>query len=249
MPPAARHSGRGPGNSRIRSRARRGTIVSVTNAAPCRTKEETMNRDLGVWTYEDCALVLIDYQNEMFEVIRSETPADLVELNVRLLAKTAKAFDMPIVLSTVGVKYGFNGPTLPSVLSELDGIEPIDRTSMNAFEDVAFSEAVKETGRQRLIIAGLHTEICLTFASVQALKDGYDVLYVTDAVGGRSQVAHSIAIARLAHAGAVPATALAVLTELFRDWRSPLAKNALEVIEWYFTEVPNVSKAIGVDVW
>jgi len=193
-------------------------------------------------------LVLIDYQKEMFEVIRSETSADLVELHVRLLAKTAKAFEMPIVLSTVGVGYGFNGPTLPSVLSELDGIEPIDRTSMNAFEDQAFREAVEATGRKRLIIGGLHTEICLTFATVQALKDGYDVMYVADAVGGRSQVAHGTAIARLAHAGAVPATALAVLTELFRDWRSPLAKQALEVIEWYFTEVPKVSKAIGVDV-
>ncbi len=136
---------------------------------------------LGVWTSADCALVLIDFQREMFQSIRSETGVDLVELHVRLLAKTAKAF-------------------------------------------------------------------CLTFASVQALQDGYDVMYVADAVGGRSQVAHSIAIARLAHAGAVPATALAVLTELFRDWRSPLAKNALEVIEWYFTEVPKVSKAIGVDV-
>ena len=73
-----------------------------------------MNSDLGVWTYDDCALVLIDYQKEMFEVIRSETGADLVELNVRLLAKTAKAFDMPIVLSTVGVGYGINGPTLPA---------------------------------------------------------------------------------------------------------------------------------------
>ena len=207
-----------------------------------------MNKELGVWTYEDCALVLIDYQKEMFEVIRSETSADLVELNVRLLAKTAKAFGVPIVLSTVGVGYGFNGPTLPSILAELDGIEAIDRTSMNAFEDRAFSEAVKQTGRKRLIIAGLHTEICLTFASVQALKDGYDVMYVADAVGGRSQVAHSTAIARLAHAGAVPATALAVLTELFRDWRSPLAKNALEVINWYFAEVPKVSKSVGVDV-
>ena len=76
-----------------------------------------MNKELGVWTYDDCALVLIDYQNEMFEVIRSETRADLVELHVRLLAKTAKAFGMPIVLSTVGVEYGFNGPTLPSILS------------------------------------------------------------------------------------------------------------------------------------
>ena len=147
-------------------------------------------KDLGVWTADDCALVLIDYQNEMFEVIRSETSADLVELHVRLLARTAKAFGMPIVLSTVGVGYGFNGPTLASILAELEGIEPIDRSSMNAFEDEAFREAVKATGRKRLIIAGLHTEICLTFATVQALKDGYDVLYVTDAVGGRSQIAH-----------------------------------------------------------
>ena len=208
----------------------------------------TATNALGVWTSADCSLVLIDFQKEMFQSIRSETGVDLVELHVRLLAKTGKAFNMPMVLSTVGVQAGFNGPTLPSILAELPGVSVIDRTSMNAFEDRAFSDAVQKTGRKRLIIAGLHTEICLTFASVQALKDGYDVMYVADAVGGRSQVAHSIAIARLAHAGAVPATALAVLTELFRDWRSPLAKNALEVIEWYFTEVPKVSKAIGVDV-
>jgi nicotinamidase-related amidase len=73
-----------------------------------------MNKELGVWKYEDCALVLIDFQKEMFEVIRSETDASLAELNVRLLARTAKGFDMPIVLSTVGVELGFNGPTLPS---------------------------------------------------------------------------------------------------------------------------------------
>ncbi|MDX6564240.1 MAG: hypothetical protein QOD65_4054 [Gaiellales bacterium] len=205
-----------------------------------------MNKELGVWTYEDCALVLIDYQKEMFEVIRSETDADLVELNVRLLAKTAKAFDMPIVLSTVGVAYGLNGPTLPSVLSELEGIEPIDRSSMNAFEDEAFREAVKATGRKRLIIAGLHTEICLTFASAQALKDGYDVMFVTDAVGGRSQVAHRTGIERLSHAGGVPTTALAVTTELFRDWATPLASPALGVIYWYFTEVPKITAGVGV---
>src|SRR6478672_9306907 len=179
-----------------------------------------MTKELGVWKAEDCALVLIDYQREMFEVIRSETNADMVELHARLLAKTAKAFDMPIVLSTVGVGYGFNGPTLPSILDELEGIEPIDRTSMNAFEDQAFREAVEATGRKRLIIGGLHTEICLTFATVEALKDGYEVLYVTDAVGGRSQIAHRTGIERLAHAGAVPTTALAVVTELFREGAS-----------------------------
>jgi nicotinamidase-related amidase len=205
-----------------------------------------MTNDLGVWTADDCALVLIDYQKEMFEVIRSETGADLVEMHVRLLAKTANAFDVPIVLTTVGVATGFNGPTLPPILSELDGIDPIDRMSMNAFEDEAFSEAVKATGRKRLIIGGLHTEICLTFASVQALKDGYDVMYVTDAVGGRSQAAHRTAIDRLAHAGAVPTTALAVTTELFRDWASPLAGAATDTIYWYFREIPRLTDDVGV---
>ncbi|MDX6608602.1 MAG: hypothetical protein QOF85_527 [Solirubrobacterales bacterium] len=205
-----------------------------------------MNKELGVWTHEDCALVLIDFQKEMFEVIRSETDAALVELNVRLLARTAKGFGMPIVLSTVGVELGFNGPTLPSIVSDLDGVEPIDRTSMNAFEDDAFRAAVEATGRKRLIIAGLHTEICQTFATVAALKDGYEVLYVTDAVGGRSQVAHRTAIERLAHAGAVPTSALAVTTELFRDWASPAAAAAQEVIYWYFREAPALTEEVGV---
>jgi nicotinamidase-related amidase len=112
-----------------------------------------MNRDLGVWTDENSALVLIDYQNEMFETIRSETSAELADLNVRLLARAAKAFNMPVVLSTVGVKYGINGPTHASILSDLPGVEPLDRTSMNAFEDRAFSDAAKKsssaTGRRR----------------------------------------------------------------------------------------------------
>src|SRR5258706_8211545 len=166
-----------------------------------------MNSELGVWTADDCALVLIDYQKEMFEVIRSETSAEMVELHVRLLAKTAKAFDVPIVLSTVGVGYGFNGPTIPSLLSELDGIDPIDRTSMNAFEDEAFRAAIEATGRKRLIIGGLPTQICLALATRSALHVGYDVMFVADAVGGRSQAAHRTSIDRLSHAGAVPTTA------------------------------------------
>jgi len=205
-----------------------------------------MNSELGVWTYQDCALVLIDYQKEMFETIRSETKADLVELNVRLLARTAKAFNMPIVLSTVGVQYKINGPTRPSILAELPGLEPIDRTSMNAFEDDAFRGAVAKTGRKRLIFGGLHTEICLTFATVQALKDGYTAMFVTDAVGGRSQTAHRTGIERLEHAGAVPNTSLAVLTELFRDWVSPQADKAREVINWYFAEIPKITTDVGV---
>ena len=205
-----------------------------------------MTRDLGVWTYENSALVLIDYQKEMFETICSDTSAELADLNVRLLARAARAFNMPIVLSTVGVKYGINSPTQASILADLPGVEPLDRTSMNAFEDRAFREAVKQTGRKRLIFGGLHTEICLAFAVVEALKNGYEAMFVTDAVGGRSQTAHRTAIERLSHAGAVPNTALAVLCELFRDWTSPMANKAREVIGWYFPEVPKLTADIGV---
>src|ERR1700747_1601195 len=100
-------------------------------------EEKTMTSDLGVWTADDCALVLIDYQKQMFEVIRSETSADLVEMHVRLLARAAKALGLPVVPTPVGGGAGFNGPTLPSIVSELDGVEPIDRYSMSAFEDEA----------------------------------------------------------------------------------------------------------------
>src|SRR5260370_7827975 len=109
-----------------------------------------MNKDLGLWTYQECALVLIDYQKEIFETIRAETSADLVELNVRLLARTGKAFNMPIVLSTVGVAAGINGPTRPAILSELPGVQVLDRTTMNAFEDRPSRQPLPTTRPNRL---------------------------------------------------------------------------------------------------
>jgi nicotinamidase-related amidase len=206
--------------------------------APRFDKQEIpMSKGQGVWKYRDAALVLIDYQKEMFEQIRSETPAELIDLNVRLLIKAAKAFDMPIVLSTVGVEMGVNSPTVPSILGELPGIKVIDRSSMNAWEDRAFRDAVEKTGRKRLIFGALYTEICLAFPVVDALKDGYDVTFPVDAVGGMSQLAHSTAIHRLAHAGAVPNTSLALVTELFRDWASPVADKARELAKWYLAEI------------
>src|SRR5256885_1143264 len=180
-----------------------------------------MNRDLGVWTDQGCALVLIDYQKEIFATIRSETSADLVELNVRLLARTAKAFNMPIVLSTVGVAARINGPTQPAILAELPGLQVIDRTTMNAFEDGAFHEAVKKTRRKRLIFGGLHTEICLTFAVVEAVKAGYEAMFVTDAVGGGCPTAHRPAVEPLGHAGARPKTPAAGPCAPFRERAAP----------------------------
>lgn len=194
-------------------------------------------RTQGVFTYQESALLLIDYQKEMFEQIRSESPASLIDLNVRLLIKAARAFDIPIVLSTVGVVAGINSPTVPSIVAELPGIQVIDRSSMNAWEDPVFRAAVEKTGRKRLIIGALYTEICLTFPVVDALRDGYDVTFPVDAVGGMSQLAHSTAIQRLAHAGAVPNTAIALVTELFRDWASPVANAARELWQWYVAEL------------
>jgi nicotinamidase-related amidase len=200
------------------------------------TQGMAMNKTQGVWTYEDSALVLIDYQKEMFENIRSETNPGLIDLNVRVLIKAAKAFGMPVVLSTVGVDMGVNGPTRASILSELPGIQVIDRSSMNAWEDRAFHEAVKKTGRKRLIFGALYTEICLAFPVVDALREGFDVTFVADAVGGRSQLAHRTAIERLSQAGAVPNTAWALVAELFRDWKSPVADKAGEIFKWYLAE-------------
>jgi isochorismate hydrolase len=108
---------------------------------------------------------------------------------------------------------------------------------MNAWDDKPFLSAVKKTGRKRLIFGALYTEICLAFPVVDALADGYEVSYVVDAVGGRSQLAHRTAIERLAHAGAVPNTSLALVTELFRDWKAPVADKARDIIVPYLGEV------------
>ena len=205
-----------------------------------------MNRDLGVWTNEDSALVLIDYQPEQFGGIRSETPQDLIELNTRWLVRAAKAFGVPIVLSTVGVGSGRLSPTQPAIAAELEGIEPIDRSSMNSFEDQTFREAVAATGRKRLIFGALQTEVCLTFAVIEALKAGYAAQFVADAVGGRSEVAHRTGIERMSLAGAVPNTTLAVVMEWFRDWAGPLADAAREVTVWYLAEVSKVTDTVGI---
>jgi nicotinamidase-related amidase len=200
-----------------------------------------MPKSQGIWKHDEVALVLIDYQEEMFGNIRSETGAELVGLNVRLLIKAAKAFGIPIVLSTVGVEMGVNRPTRQSILDELPGIPVIDRSSMNAWEDPAFRAAVEKTGRRRLVFGALYTEICLAFPVVHALAEGRDVGFVADAVGGLSQLAHRTAIDRLVQAGAVPHTALALVTEHFRDWKSPLANRAREIVKWYLAEAPKLA--------
>jgi len=204
-----------------------------------------MSKQQSVLKYEEAALILIDYQKEMFEQVRSEVPPALIELNVRMLIKAAKAFGMPIVLSTVGVQMGVNGPTRESILAELPDVTVLDRSSMNAWEDEAFRAAVRRSGRKRLVFGALWTEICLAFPVIDALREEYEVTFVVDAVGGMSQLAHTTAIQRLVAAGAVPQTTVAVVAELFRDWKSPAGGRAREILKPYLNDLQRLTAELS----
>ncbi|WII73922.1 hydrolase [Bdellovibrio sp. 22V] len=194
-----------------------------------------MAKTKGIWDSKDCALILIDYQPEMFRALRSTDPK-LVELNVGALTKAALAFNIPVVLSTVGVAKGVNHPTIPSLEQLLPNHPVIDRTTMNAWEDKNFLKAVKDTGKKRLIFCALWTEICLAFPVVDALKDDYEVCFVVDAVGGQSKEEHETAVMRLIQAGAVPNTTFAMIVEWFHDWNAPLATQGRQIIGPYLKE-------------
>ena len=197
-----------------------------------------------IWDADDCALIIIDYQKEMFSKLHSSDPA-LVELNICSLARAAKAFDIPVILSTVGVDMKVNGPTIESLRKELLDFVEIDRSSMNAWEDQIFLKAVKETGRKKLIFCALWTEICLAFPVVDALADGYEVAIIADAVGGQSKIEHDTAIQRMVHAGAVVNTTCAAIAEFFRDWKSPRASKGRELLVRYWSEKHTLHSPAG----
>ncbi|WP_413288070.1 isochorismatase family protein [Bdellovibrio sp. HCB337] len=197
----------------------------------------------AIWDASDCALILIDYQEEMFRKLRSSDPA-LVELNVCNLTKAAVAFDIPVILSTVGVKMGVNGPTIERLRRELPGVTEIDRSSMNAWEDHAFLKAVKATEKTRLVFCALWTEICLAYPVIEALRADYEVCIVVDAVGGESKVEHDVAISRMVHAGAIPNTTTAMIAEWFRDWKAPLAVKGREILVSHWSEKARLSASV-----
>ena len=165
----------------------------------------------------NCALIVIDYQPVQVGSIASIDRRDLV-LNIVAVARTAKLYGVPVVLSTVNVKTGANQPTIHQLAEVLDGVEALDRTTINAWEDVGFVDAVKATGRKKLPMTALWTEACLTFPTLDALREGYEVYPIADAVGGTSLEAHRAALERVVQAGAQPTSWVQVLCELQRDW-------------------------------
>jgi nicotinamidase-related amidase len=168
-------------------------------------------------TPKNSALVIIDYQPVQVKSITSMDNKLLVE-NIVRVARTAKAYALPIVLSTVNVKTGVNQPTIAPLQEVLGSVESFDRTTINAWEDAEFVAAVKATGRKKLIMTALWTEACLTFPTLDALREGYEVYPVVDAVGGTSLEAHRAALERVAQAGAHPVSWVQLICELQRDW-------------------------------
>ena len=167
-------------------------------------------------TPRNAVLALIDYQPEQYAGVGSIDRKELLA-NVTLLGQTATAFELPVVLSTVYVKHGMTG-TNPELREALPGVPEIDRTTMNSWEDPEFRAAVEASGRRKLILAGLWTEVCVAFPALDALRAGYEVYVVADAIGGVSHVAHEAAMQRMLQAGARPITVLGLACELQRDW-------------------------------
>ncbi|MFC9890243.1 hydrolase [Streptomyces pilosus] len=166
-------------------------------------------------TPEESVVVLIDHQPFQFANLNSHEPTMVVN-NAVALAKAAKGFDVPTILTTVLEERG--GYLIKGLQDVFPEQKPIDRTLVNTWEDQRVVDAVKATGRKKLIIAGLWTEVCVAMPAIQAAGEGFEVFVVTDASGGASVESHDMAVRRMVQAGVVPITWLAVVSEWQRDY-------------------------------
>ena len=181
-------------------------------------------------TPQNSALLVVDYQPSQFAGVRS-IDQDLLLENIVSTVKTAKAFGLPIVHSTINVATGRGQPTVPELAELLADDPPIDRTSTNAWEDADFLAAVRATGRRKLISCGLWTEICMAFHALDALREGYEVYPVVDAIGGTSPEAHRAGLDRVIQAGGQPISWVSLAVELQRDWaRQDTVQAIVEIV-------------------
>ena len=166
---------------------------------------------------EETVFALIDYQPTQINSVNSMDRAKLIQ-NIVVTQQLINAFKVPTILSTVNVASGGKQDTIPQLKALLPDVPSYDRTSINAWEDADFNAAIKATGKHKIIMAALWTEACLTFPALDALKEGYEVFPVVDAVGGTSVIAHETAISRIVAKGAQPTTIAQLACELQRDW-------------------------------
>jgi nicotinamidase-related amidase len=167
-------------------------------------------------TPDNCMFLLVDHQPQRYFGVGSHDVGAIVNATVGL-AKAAKVFNVPTVVTTVAAET-FSGHLIPQLVAEFPDQKLLDRTSMNLWEDGAVVEAIKATGRRKLVMSGLWTEVCLVLPTLSAIEQGYEVYVVADASGGMSPAAHEHAIQRMTQAGAYPVTWVQVMLELQRDW-------------------------------
>ncbi len=180
-------------------------------------------------TPENAAFLFIDYQPSQLATVRSMDHALLVK-NAVSTVRTIKTFGVPVVHSTVNVASG-QGPTLPELAGLLTDDKPLDRTTVNSWEDIEFVQAVRATGRRKLIICALWTEICMAFTALDALREGYEVYPVVDAIGGTSPEAHRAGLDRVTQAGGQPISWVSLAVELQRDWaRQDTVQAIIEIV-------------------
>jgi nicotinamidase-related amidase len=170
----------------------------------------------GLLTPDNCVVAMIDLQPQMLFGV-ANFDRQLVINNNLILAKAARVFGVPVVLSTVETK-SFSGNMWPQIQAVFPGRVPIERSTMNSWDDVNFVSAIAKTGRKKIVVAGLWTETCVALATVQAIYDGYEVFVAEDCCGDLSQLAHENAIRRVVQAGAKPVTAMSTMLEWQRDW-------------------------------
>jgi nicotinamidase-related amidase len=170
----------------------------------------------GLLSPTNHALILIDFQSQMAFATKS-IDATILRNNAALVSSAAAEFQVPTILTTVAEK-SFSGPMFSEIADAFPGKPMLDRTSMNTWEDAAFIVEVNRIGKERLVLAGLWTSVCIVGPALSALEQGFEVYVITDASGDISTEAHERAVERMVQAGAKPMTALQYLLELQRDW-------------------------------
>jgi nicotinamidase-related amidase len=196
-------------------------------------KARAKRSEKGLLTPDNCVVTQIDLQPQMLFGVSNFDRQSIINNNVAL-AKAARVFDVPVVLSTVETK-GFSGNTWPQILAVCPRQVPIERTSMNAWDDDNFVAAIKKTGKKKIVLAGLWTETCVALPTIQAIHDGYEVYVVEDCCGDVSQLAHDNAMKRVVQAGAKPVTVLSVMLEWQRDWAAKDTYDAvMDIVKTHF---------------
>src|SRR5712691_4050655 len=188
-------------------------------------KQNYMSNYHKLYTPQDSAVVFIDQQPQMTFGVANIDRATLIN-NVTLLAKVAKEFNVPAVLTAVETE-SFSGYIWPQLLDIFPGQPVVERSSMNSWDDAGFRKAVEATGKKNIIMTGLWTEVCVTWPTIEMLGAGYNIYVVEDCCGATSPAAQEAALSRMVQAGAVRLTTIGALLEWQRDWKNKEHYNAL----------------------